>query len=702
MASSLDGSHPEGVLRRGIFIEPQAEPGVYNPDAQVDHPPLPPSHPNNVTQVKPALTSNGSGTLFAVWEDGRNGGVYNRDVYFSRSADGGVTWLSPDVRVIDDPVAHVENQVSPDIVWDPTHGGANGRLYAVWQDGRRGSCPAACNYDIYFAYSDDLGNTWLPAGANNDIRLNDDVGTAAQLNPSIAVGPPPGGVGPNRVYVVWQDQRNGNDDVYLARSDDGGISWTPNYFVTDDPDMTAQNQTAPTVGVENQFGIVYVGWEDWRNKLHPEIYVMWSWNGGQTFGIDIPVSVPPAQSYRTAPTLRAHTTIELVEQLDPVTGLTYTVEAAVSVVHVAWQQGRDDTADVYYSYATYDHFEPDTCPYPYDFCFAPAQAISGFVADSAYVRPPDDTSVWPIEPSWQGEVTLDLVPDNVYHTYCHFASTQVYSKGVMIAWSDARSFDDWRYEIRTRRVASPEGNPKVYERCEDQFEGMINGNPKLVALRDDADKYELYKPAATGQHNPYIRVDEAGIWVVWDDDRADDPSVQNSVRNRDIFAARMATPDQGNYTEQGIYISPVIDGGIAAPQWYVLSWWGATQHQGDLLLQTRFGNTRTPPQDDVAANGWTRWTGNASSGAYMGPGCNVSTRRGVGCYYDAPGRHIVDPAGNGWFGCGTSCPGPYPYIQYKVIIRGASRLTALSQVTIHYLGAGGGTLYTPVILRNHR
>jgi hypothetical protein len=194
-------------------------------------------------------------------------------------------------------------------------------------------------------------------------------------------------------------------------------------------------------------------------------------------------------------------------------------------------------------------------------------------------------------------------------------------------------------------------------------------------------------------------VDAAGIWVVWDDDRADDPTIQSSVRNRDVFGARMATPDQGNYPSQGIYISPVIDGRATAPQWYVLAWWGATQHQGDLLLQTRFGNNQSPPKDDVVANGWTRWTGNPSS-TYLG--CTA----GVGCYYDAPGRHIVDPAGNDWFGCGDSCPGPYKYIQYKVIIRGPAphldRITALSQVTIHYLGARtAGNIYLPLVLRNH-
>jgi hypothetical protein len=672
MASTLDVSHPQGVIRPGIFVEPDVEPNVYTPDYAINDPTAVETD-TGLSQVKPALASNGTGTLYVVWEDGRWGGLFNRRIYFRRSTppNSGQTWIG-ETLVDQDPAVNPAtvtfNQVSPDLVYDSDAG----RLYAVWQDGRDG------DYDIYFAYSTNQGATWQPQPAR---KLNDDVGSANQLNPSIALGP--GG----EVYVVWQDQRNGNDDVYLVRSDNSGVSWGPNYFVTDDPDMAAQNQVAPSVAVEEEFGIVYVGWEDWRNPQHPEIYVMWSWDEGRTFGIDVPVVYPPAGSYRTAPSLKAQTTAEIVEVEDPVTGELHPVERPVSVVHVAWQEGTNDGADVYYSYAPYVHYDPDVCPWPYDFCFTPRQEVSGFVIDSEYVRRPEDTSYWPIEPSWQGQVSLDFVPPDMYFTQCHADSTKVYSKGVMIAWSDARSYDDWRYEIRTRRVASPEGDPKRYEVCEDWAVGMVNGNPKIYALRDDPAKYEIYKPAATGQADPSILVDEAGIYVAWDDERWDDPSLTGKVRNRDVFSSRMRLPGE---TKDGIYISPVLDGQDVAPRWYVLSWFGATQHSGDLLFQTRFGNNRNPPKGDVAADTWTRWTGNPGS-----PGA-VGCSAGIACYYDAPGRHIVRPDGTDWFSNPSGAQ--YRYMQYKVIITGPDRLTALSQVTVYYDG-GGFNVYLPVVLR---
>jgi hypothetical protein len=96
------------------------------------------------------------------------------------------------------------------------------------------------------------------------------------------------------------------------------------------------------------------------------------------------------------------------------------------------------------------------------------------------------------------------------------------------------------------------------------------------------------------------------------------------------------------------------------------------------------GDDPYPPQEDISTTHWTRWSGNPSS-PYLG--CDA----GAGCYYDAPGRHIVDADGVDW--------PQRRYIQYKVIIRDYlgynTRLTALSQVTIYYKGLY--ETYLPII-----
>ena len=667
MASNMDISHPDGVLRLGIFWEPHTEPEVYYPDVQVDNPPSPPSHPNNVNQIKPDLTGDGNQRLFAVWEDGRNGGVLNRDIYFSRSDDGGQTWTD-DIRVNDD--SGSVNQLDPAIAYDRTRN----RIYVVWQDGRN------TDYDIYFAYSDDYGDTW---STNERISFDPpNSPTADQMNPSIAVGPS------GSVYVVWQDQRNGNDDIYLARADyvggnlvwvDGDNDGTPdNYFVTDDPDMRWQNQVAPSIAVQRSrtgSDRVYVVWEDWRAPEHPEIYVSVSCDQGRTFGIDVPVVEPAGQSYRVEPTIA----VGLFE------GGTITEPIFIHDIHVAWQEGQGDEADVYWTYAEVDFIKLNPCSWPYELYFEAPQQINGFVLDSDYVLPPDAASAWPIEPSWQGQPSLVLATETD-STMCHADSTEAYTRGVFIAWSDARTFDDWRYEIHIRRIASPGGHGG-YEPCEDSHTGVLNDNAKLDSYRDDPDLYTDFKPAATGQFHPQIyRADNGRIYVIWDDDRWNDP-MGVGVRDRDVFIAWT-----GIVTE-AVYISPVFDSGASDTTWYVLSWWAATEHGDELFLQTRFGNNPDPPQEDIAANGWTRWTGNPSDH-------HLNCTAGAGCYYDAPGRHIVDENGNDWLtGMGT-----YRYIQYKVIIRRVNSRcycpfkTALSRVTIYY--DGPDRLFLPIVLRN--
>jgi hypothetical protein len=645
LASSLDVTHPDGVLRRGIFDEPYTEPEVYTPDVMI----------NDVTgtftvelsrtsvnQVNPALTGDGHGTLFAVWEDGRNG-YFKRDIFFARSVDSGATW-SPDLQV-NDVITGIQSR--PDLAYDASRA----RLYAVWQDGRIGF---NADDDVYFAYSDDQGSTWSASQ-----RLNDAKSTSHQMNPSIAVGPSWYGGDP-RVYVAWQDRRNGNDDVYLARSDDGGLTWGPitptNYFVTDDPQMTQQDQRAPSVGVDGE-GVVFVCWEDWRwGTQHPEVYCVNSFDEGETFGIDVPVSLPPGESYRVEPTMVVTTT---------------GVQTVVTTLHVAWQQGKGEEADVYWAYANYNFADPEFC-YPYDFCFNQPVEVSGLVIDLDFALPPDNPPPWPIEPSWQGQVSLALAPPSDL-TYCHAGSTITYSSGVYVAWSDSRTYDDWRYEIRTRRAAGPGAEPTSFEPCEDWAGGVVNDDAKLYFYRNDLDLYQIFEPAATRQSNPSVYRDGAGLYVAWDDDRWDRPLEPGTVRNRDVFFAR------AGIEPEGIYISPVIDAQTVAT-WYALSWWGTTDHYADLLLQTRLGDDPYPPREDISTTHWTLWSGNPSS-PYLG--CDA----GAGCYYDAPGRHIVGPDGVDW--------PERRYIQYKVIIQDDSWRTTLSQVTIYYKGLY--MTYLPII-----
>ncbi|MDQ6837120.1 MAG: hypothetical protein M3137_01930 [Actinomycetota bacterium] len=61
--------------------------------------------------------------------------------------------------------------------------------------------------------------------------------------PSLASGPG------HTVYVSWADSRNGDQDVFLRRSDDDGRTWAPAVRVNDNPEGDGTSQDLPRVAV---------------------------------------------------------------------------------------------------------------------------------------------------------------------------------------------------------------------------------------------------------------------------------------------------------------------------------------------------------------------------------------------------------------------------------------------------------------------
>ena len=89
----------------------------------------------------PALAATSGLTLFAVWQDTRNG---DADIYSERSVDGGQTWGNI-IRVNRDVPGR--DQIDPDVAIN-----AASTLHAVWEDS-----------GVYYARSIDSGRSWSTA-----------------------------------------------------------------------------------------------------------------------------------------------------------------------------------------------------------------------------------------------------------------------------------------------------------------------------------------------------------------------------------------------------------------------------------------------------------------------------------------------------------------------------------------------------------
>jgi hypothetical protein len=254
-------------------------------------------------QYLPSLTTDSLGNLFLVWEDFRNG---DWDIYYAKSNDLGATWTDPNVRVNTD--SGDDTQFDPTITVDSA-----GNIYAAWEDFRNG------NWDIYFACSTDGGATW----SDPNIKINSDDGTDSQTNPSIAVD------SSGAIYVTWQDNRNGDLDIFFAKSLDGGGTWTnPNKKIN--TDNSNEIQRNPSLFVDSS-GFIYLAWQDYRNS-NADIYFAKSTDGGETW---------------TNPNIKVNTDNGTHGQFNP----SIVVDHAQNIF-LTWQDNRNVDLDIYFASST--------------------------------------------------------------------------------------------------------------------------------------------------------------------------------------------------------------------------------------------------------------------------------------------------------------------------------------------------------------
>jgi Secretion system C-terminal sorting domain len=174
------------------------------------------------------------------------------------STDEGVTWSSP-VTVSDGPgVQGSFPAVSTD-----------GNLYVTWAGFNSGE-------QILFDKSTDGGLTF-----GTDIAISD---APNSWFPHMAVDHS-GGPFNNDIYVVWNDERNGDGDIFMSFSSDEGSSWSTAKRINDDPIGNNKEQYWPSIAI-NELGEIAILFYDTRNTTNNNIietYLARSTDGGATF-----------------------------------------------------------------------------------------------------------------------------------------------------------------------------------------------------------------------------------------------------------------------------------------------------------------------------------------------------------------------------------------------------------------------------------
>ena len=754
----------DSALALGIFDEPPWT-SWGTSDSSIDYDMLEPDLKINEETVNdqhsPSVHADlDSGLVVVVWEDGKDGATWGRDVYLRWSDDEGETWGDAG----DSPPYHtirVNDQADGDQKLPSVAVAPNGNIVVVWQDNRSG------NFDIYVQAFQYNGSTLIRCNEDGDCsadcdpatlacNIRVDTGAADQVQslPDISVD------NDSNFYVAWQDRRNNNFDIFAVRSyyssdpcpdvspdlgflPEGAVifgesravdnlCWGHDARISDDPGTSSQ--TAPDItalqGVQVQeilyevtedvlqvtdvitapVAYVVATWEDDReNDL--DIYMTYSEDGGETFVQDQRLNNDKPDNStngfkQQAPAVAINQWMKFItiSKDTPYGTAATTVEVPVTTMHIVWQDfrnstpGTNDDPDIYYSTIT---VEPDgQFPWPVQFQPGGQDKVNE-----------DDQRAWQTQPVWQGAPDVSATSSGLT-----LAGSDSYN--AFVTWADGRNYGAGDRPNRDIyfRLFSTVGTPTDFVGGNNV---MVNNNARLHSfVNGDPPAWPGYSedmPPHANQRNPSVAstlvaqwptIFDGWVFVVWDDDRIANPGENYDVYmtrsnmlfggHRDTFVAEPPDPDVPG---QGVrYGSGAFVSRIFDGGSPDTEWYNIDWHAitDDGTYLTLQTRLGNTPEEVL--------TGDWYPTRYPYPDDAISLGAPLQGY-DAPGQHIENSAGDA---CPDNCP-TARYIQYRVNFwardaepdPGVTVLNTpfLFDVTLGY--EPPFRIYLPVVLRNY-
>ena len=169
----------------------------------------------------------------------------NNEIYLKRSTDGGISF---------DSKKNISSNIGDSQF--PQIASEGNKTFVVWQDNTTG------NNEIYLKRSTD-------GGISFDSKKNISSSIGDSQFPQIASEG-------NKTFVVWQDNTTGNNEIYLKRSTDGGISFDSKKNIS----SSIGDSQFPQIASEGNK--TFVVWQD-NTTGNNEIYLKRSTDGGIRF-----------------------------------------------------------------------------------------------------------------------------------------------------------------------------------------------------------------------------------------------------------------------------------------------------------------------------------------------------------------------------------------------------------------------------------
>jgi len=212
---------------------------------------------------RPAVAVASNGDLYVAFE---NRALSPDGISITRSTDGGQTFSALHTVATYQPAGPLSaggggavSNSGPSIAVD-----GNGVVHVAWAAVSAGA--TTDRSDVFYSRSTDHAVTFSAAK-----KLNDDGTATTQAYPAVAALPD------GTVGVRWADRRNDPvrdvlTDVYMGVSRDGGVTWSPNFRITDRnspwgpvPHALGSDGHASYDGLAADGGNFYVSWTDERS-----------------------------------------------------------------------------------------------------------------------------------------------------------------------------------------------------------------------------------------------------------------------------------------------------------------------------------------------------------------------------------------------------------------------------------------------------
>lgn len=192
----------------------------------------------------------GQGNFYNFYRDFGGGGGMS----LVRSTDGAATWSSRQLLEAGGQGAWVS------VAADHT-------VYATWLAGQNMRLRKSTDQGVTFGATTTI-NTIVSSGVNGDLGLTG--GFRSNAFPQVVHHP----TNANDLYLVYNDTGvapGDQADVFLRRSTDGGVTWTPRFRVNTDSTTTAQWQ--PVIAMNPDGQSLFISWYDRRlNGTSIDVY----------------------------------------------------------------------------------------------------------------------------------------------------------------------------------------------------------------------------------------------------------------------------------------------------------------------------------------------------------------------------------------------------------------------------------------------